>query len=366
MLAAAWSLCLVLIVAAAALAVVGLQTVSTVVVPLAVAVLLTVLLEPLARWLTRTTPLPHGVSSLVALLVLILVVSGGFALVGTQITAGLPDMRASVNEGLNQVSTWLRDGPLNLTGDQLSNAVQQARSWVTSNSGALSSGAMSVGTTAAHFAAGLLIALIATYFFLAQGARIWAFFLQMIPGAARAPLHEASRRGWRSLGSYARTQVLVAAIDAAGIGIGAAILGLPFLAPLIVLVFLASFIPIIGAFVSGAVAVLIALVVHGPSTAIIMLLIVLAVQQVESHVLQPFIMGKAVSLHPLAVIVAVAVGSFLLGVVGALFAVPVLAFVNTALHYLAGRDPFPEMGSESTAATEAESQAGPAPGRDAR
>ena len=150
-------------------------------------------------------------------------------------------------------------------------------------------------------------------------------------------MNGAGRAGWKSLGAYVRVQILVAAIDAIGIGIGAAILGVPLAIPLGVLVFLGSFIPVIGALFSGAVAVLLALVALGPVQALIMLGIVLLVQQVESHILQPLIMGKAVSLHPLAVIFSVAGGSMIFGAVGALFAVPTLAVVNSVVRYLAGR-----------------------------
>lgn len=146
--------------------------------------------------------------------------------------------------------------------------------------------------------------------------------------------------------SYVRVQIVVAAIDAIGIGIGAAILRLPFLIPLALLVFLASFIPIVGAIASGSVAVLIALVTHGLTTSIIMLAVVLLVQQVEAHALQPFLMGHAVNLHPLAVLLAVVIGSSLLGIVGALFAVPFLAVANSMIRYFHGYDPFPALGTD--------------------
>jgi predicted PurR-regulated permease PerM len=147
----------------------------------------------------------------------------------------------------------------------------------------------------------------------------------------------AARRGWVTLTSYVRATILVAATDALGIGIGAAILGVPLAVPLGVLVFLGAFVPIVGAFVSGIVAVLVALVSHGPVTALIMLGIVVVVQQVEAHVLQPFLLGRAVSVHPLAVILGIAAGVLIAGIVGALFAVPFIAVANTVSSSLAGR-----------------------------
>ena len=137
--------------------------------------------------------------------------------------------------------------------------------------------------------------------------------------------------------SYARIQMFVAFVDAVGIGVGAAIIGVPLALPLGVLVFIGSFIPIVGALVTGAVAVLLALVANGWVNALIMLGIVLLVQQLESHILQPLVMGKAVALHPVAVILAVAAGSYLAGIPGALFSVPILAVANSAIRYIAAR-----------------------------
>ena len=248
-------------------------------------------------------------------------------------------MRASAEDGLTQVTDWLQTGPLHLSSAQLGAYVDQARESLKGSSRLLTSGLLSVGTSAGHFLAGLLICLIASYFFLAEGDRIWRFFVRMLPRPAQEPTNEAFLRGWVSLGHYARTQVLVAGVDAVGIGLGALVLRLPFVLPLTLLVFLSSFVPIVGAVFSGVVAVLIALVTKGPTLALVMLGIVVLVQQVETHVLQPFLMGRAVALHPLAVIAAVAIGSFLLGIVGALFAVPVLAVANTVIRYYVGQGP---------------------------
>ena len=198
-------------------------------------------------------------------------------------------------------------------------------------------GVSRVGSTAADVATGVLLTLFTLLFFLMEGERIWLFVVGLFPKDAREAVNGAGRAGWKSLGAYVRVQILVAAIDAIGIGLGAAILGVPLAIPLGVLVFLGSFIPVIGALFSGAVAVLLALVALGPVQALIMLGIVLLVQQVESHILQPLIMGKAVSLHPLAVIFSVAGGSMIFGAVGALFAVPTLAVVNSVVRYLADR-----------------------------
>lgn len=345
-LAAAWAWRVLLVGAAAAGLVIVLQTVSVVVVPMSVALLLAVLLWPAVRFLTNRTPLPRGMSSLIMVVALIAFVTGLLTLTGAQIASGMSDMRASAEQGLQQVTDWLREGPLELSGAQLQEYLDRLRSSIQQNTSALTSGVMAAGSSAGQFLIGLLVSLIATFFFLAEGDKIWRFVVRMLPKPAQEPTYQASRRGWMSLGSYARTQVLVAAVDAVGIGLGALILGLPFVVPLTLLVFLSSFVPIVGAIFSGAVAVLVALVVKGPIVALIMLGVVLLVQQIESQVLQPFLMGRAVALHPLAVIAAVAIGSFLLGIVGALFAVPFLAVVNSVLRYLVGRDQFPQLGTD--------------------
>jgi predicted PurR-regulated permease PerM len=156
----------------------------------------------------------------------------------------------------------------------------------------------------------------------------------VFPRRARAGVDGAGRAGWVTLRNFAKVQVLVAFIDAVGIGLVAFFLGLPLVGPIAVLVFLGSFIPVVGAVVTGALAVLVALVFKGWVFALIMLAGVLAVQQLEGHVLQPLIMGTAVKVHPLAVVLSVAAGSLLAGIPGALFAVPFVAVLNVMVHYV--------------------------------
>ena len=329
--AADWSWRLLVVVAAGALLVAGLRVASLVVVPVAVAALFTALLAPAVQLLSRRTPLSRALSALVVLLAAFGLVLGLAGAAAAQLASGAGTMRESAEQGLAKVADWLRTGPLQLSSAQLADYLDRAQESLRANSSAVTSGLLTAGVSAGHFLAGLLICLISTYFFLSEGDRIWRFFVGLLPRTAQEPTHEAFRDGWTSLGHYARTQVVVAGVDAIGIGLGAVVLGLPFVIPLTLLVFLASFVPIVGAVLSGAVAVLIALVVKGPTVALLMLGVVLLVQQLETHVLQPFLMGRAVALHPLAVIAAVALGSFLLGVVGALFAVPVLAVANSVI-----------------------------------
>ena len=330
----AWRLGLVVIVAGGLIWL--LSFVSFLVIPIMVAALLAGLLLPVVRWLTAHK-VPRGLAVAIAELGLIVVVVAALALVGRQIYTGFQDLWSEALQGVQKIQQWLSDGPLHLTTDQIDGYLKQAGQSLENNSSSILNGALSFGSTAGHFGAGLILALFILIFFLLEGERIWMFLVGLLPRRARAAGNGAGRRGWRSMVSYVRVQVFVAFVDAVGIGVGAAIIQVPLALPLGVLVFLGSFSPILGALVTGGGAVLLALVANGPINALIMLIIVLVVQQAESHILQPLVMGKAVSLHPVAVILAVAAGSFLAGIPGALFAVPLLAVTNAAVRYIASR-----------------------------
>ena len=192
-----------------------------------------------------------------------------------------------------------------------------------------------MGSTVTELFAGVLLTLFSTLFILIDGKGIWSWIVRVFPRRARAALDGAGKAGWLTLQNFIKVQILVATIDAIGIGAGAAILQLPLAIPIAVLVFFGSFIPVIGAVATGALAVFIALVYNGPVIALIMLGGVLLVQQLEGHVLQPLVMGSAVKVHPLAVVFAVAAGSYIAGIPGALFAVPIVAVVNVMVNYVA-------------------------------
>lgn len=334
----------VAVVVGLALIVYALMQTSSVVIPVAVALLLTALLVPLVSILSNRLRFPRYLAAAVALVFGIVIVVGLLAVAGGQLVTGFSELGQQVSAGINQIQNWLSTGPLQIGGDQISQAIEQGRQWVSSNASSLTSGALAVGSSATNFVAGLVIALVVTFFFLGDGANIWGWCVRLLPGDARRPVHNAFRRGWVTLGSYVRTQMLVAGIDAVGIALGAFLLGLPLVVPLGLLVFFASFVPMVGAILSGALAVVLALVVKGPVTALLMLAVVVLVQQLESNVLQPVLMSKSVSLHPLATLLGVAIGSFLLGIVGAVFAVPLMAVANTVVLYLRGHDQFPALG----------------------
>jgi predicted PurR-regulated permease PerM len=230
---------------------------------------------------------------------------------------------------------------LNISDQDITNTLNTLKDSVMSG-GALGQRAAAVGSTATHVIAGLFIALFCLFFFLYQGEQIWAWLVRLFPKQARAKADSSGRKAWVSLTAFVRATIIVAAVDAVGIALGAAVLGLPLVSAIGILVFVGAFIPVVGALVSGIVAVLVALVAKGPVVAVIMLAVVILVQQVEAHVLQPFLLGRAVSVHPLAVILAISTGVVIAGIVGALVAVPTIAVLNAIVNHLAGNDVDPE------------------------
>ncbi|WP_075871973.1 AI-2E family transporter [Kocuria sp. CNJ-770] len=331
--AAAWSWRVLVVAAAVGVAGYLLSTVTVVVVPVLLAGLLAGLLFPLTKW-ARSHRVPAGAAAGATVLGLVGFVVGLLVLAGQQIVVGFAELSGSVVAGTGELLDRLQDTPLNFGTGNLEAWVTDLGATVQDNSEALLDGALSFGATAGHVLTGILVLLFTLLFLLADGERIWLFVVGLFPLPARRAVNGAGRNGWEALVQYARAQGLVAAIDAVGIGTGAAVLGVPLALPIGILVFLGSFIPIVGAVATGAVAVLVALVANGTTNALLMLGVVVLVQQLEGNVLQPLILGKAVSLHPLAVFLAVATGSILYGIAGALFAVPILAFANTVARYL--------------------------------
>lgn len=334
--AASWSWRLGLVIVIGGVLIYLLGRVSLLVIPLMIAGLLAALLLPLKKALQRRR-VPDGLAVAITLVGFFGLITAALLLVGRQLALGFGSLWGEARAGIQQMLDWLAQGPLQLTASQIDRYLQDLGDAAQNNSASILSGALSFGTTAGHVAAGSLLTVFALIFFLLDGGRIWRFVVGLAPVRARAAVDGAGRRGWTSMAGYVRVQMLVAGVDAIGIGVGAAIIGVPLALPLSVLVFLGSFIPIVGALATGSVAVLLALVANGWVNALVMLAIVLLVQQLEGHVLQPLIMGPAVALHPLAVVLAVAGGTLLAGIPGALFSVPILAVLNTSVRYIAQR-----------------------------
>jgi putative heme transporter len=335
-LAAAWSWRLIVIgiVGWALLRVIG--SVRIVVIPLMVALLLAALLAPAVGWLLRGR-IPRTLATAVVLIAGLAGVVGTLTMVVNEFINGLPDLSVKASAGISQIQDWLREGPLNLSDGQLDEYIDAGQNWINENTQTLTSGAVSTAGTVVELFTGALLVLFATFFFLRDGQRIWRFIVGLFPINARWRVDDAGRASWMTLVAYVRATVLVAFIDAVGIGIFLVLFDIPFAFALAALVFLGAFIPIVGATLSGAVAILVALVDSGWVTALIIFGVVIGVQQLEGNVLQPLIMGRAVAIHPLAVVLAVTAGVVLAGIVGALVAVPLIAVLNTAVRRLARR-----------------------------
>jgi predicted PurR-regulated permease PerM len=345
--AAEWSWRLLLIGTAVTAVLWMMGQIKTIIVPVAIALLLSVLLRPVRDGLERRLRFPRGLSTATSVLLFIGVVVILVSLAGQQIVAGFSDLTDQAVRGFDEVRTWLAEGPLGIDTAQLNGYLEQfTDSFTNGGAGGLVSGALGAATTVGHVLVGALIALFCLIFFLIDGRSIWTWIVNLLPVNARERVHQAGRRGVVTLSAYVRTQILVALVDGAGIGIGAAFFVPTLALPLGILVFIGSFVPIVGAIVTGAIACVVVLVAQGWVAAVIMLAIVLLVQQIEGHVLQPFLMGHAVSLHPVAVVLVVAVGSLGAGIIGALFAVPLAAVLNTVILYLHGTDKFPGLGTE--------------------
>ncbi|MGY3554522.1 AI-2E family transporter [Williamsia sp. R60] len=334
--AAEWAWRLLVIGAAVYALMRVIQSFEEVFVPIGLAILGTALLVPVVDWLNRRG-IPRSLAVVGTLIVGIGAIAGILTFVVQQFIDGVPQLTDEVTKTIDDSRGWLVDGPLNLSQDQIDHLGDDAIKVLQDNEDKVTSGALATATTVSEIVTGALLMLFLIIFFLYGGGQIWRFLTLAIPQASREKVWEAGQRGFGSLVGYVRATVVVAAVDAIGIGVGLAILQVPLALPLASLVFIGAFIPIVGALVTGSLAVLVALVTQGWVAAAISLAIVVAVMQVESHVLQPFLLGRSVRLHPVAVVLGIAAGLVTAGIIGGLLAVPIIAFLNTAVRTLQER-----------------------------
>ncbi|MGL4745698.1 MAG: AI-2E family transporter, partial [Dermatophilaceae bacterium] len=332
--ASEWAWRALLVAAAGYVVVYLLGLLSEVVIPVVVALLLAALLQPIYQALARV--LPRALAALVTVIGTIGGVLGLLSFVGSQLVDQLDDITAQVGQGIDQVRAWAST-TFGITDSQVDEWVDRARTAISAAN--LTDLATAAGVTAGHAITGFFLAVFTLFFFLYDGPTIWTWAVRLFPRAARDRVDGSGAIAWAQLSAYTRATVLVAAADAVGIGIGAALLGLPFASGVALIVFFGAFVPIVGALLSGSVAVLLALVALGPVEALGMLGIVILVQQIESHLLQPLLIGRAMRIHPLAIILAIATGIVLAGIVGGLIAVPLVAVLNAVGHYLVDEPP---------------------------
>ncbi|MGY4710634.1 AI-2E family transporter [Mycolicibacterium sp. CBM1] len=338
---AAWSWRLLVIAAAIAVLLWIVRLLELIVVPVALATMLAALLLPAVDWLDRRGAPRGGAVALVLL--------GGFGIFGgiltfvvSQFVSGLPGLVEQVTHSIDSMRRWLIEGPAHLSREQIDNAGNTAIKALRDNQEKLTTGALSTAATLTEIITGALLVLFTLIFLLHGGRNIYAFVTKLIPSSTRDRVRDAGRAGFGSLIGYVRATFLVALVDAVGIGTGLAIMSIPLALPLASLVFLGAFVPLVGAVLSGFVAVVVALLAKGFVYALITLGLIIAVQQLEAHILQPLVMGRAVSIHPLAIVLAISTGGVLAGIVGALLAVPLVAFLNSAIRVLAADNPAAE------------------------
>ncbi|GAA3860010.1 AI-2E family transporter [Saccharothrix violaceirubra] len=306
---------------------------ATIMIPAGIALLLAALLSPAVSQLTRVG-VPRGLATGLVLVGGLAVVGGVLTFVITEFSKGLPDLQTQVSTSLDTIQTWLKHGPLHLSDVQLQQYLDKVLQTIKDNQAEITSGALTTAATVGELLTGFILALFTLIFFLHDGDGIWRFIIRIVPGDVRDRADVAGRRGFASLVSYVRATAAVAVVDAVGVGIGLWAVGVPLIVPLSALVFLGAFIPIVGAVITGAVAVLIALVANGPVAGLVVLGVLIGVMQLESHVLQPLLLGRAVKLHPLAVVLAITAGLVVGGISGALLSVPLLAVLNSGIRSL--------------------------------
>lgn len=332
---AAWSWRLLVILTAAGLALYLLIQLKVIVVPVIVALFLATLLVPLVRWL-QARGWKHLPAVLTvfggAVLLLVAIILGFIPLISNE----LDTLRQRADEGVAEVQRYIASRPFGLSEADLNRYLDQARERFTENSSGLTRGAVEGVTLIGEVITGLILSLFLTFFFVKDSERFTRWILDFAGPDRERHLREIGTRSATAVSGYLRGQAAVGAVDAVFIGIGLAILGVPLVVPLAFLTFVAAFLPLVGAVVAGALAALVALVTKGVTTALIVVGITLLVQQLEGHLLAPLLLGRAVSLHPVVIILALAAGAILGGIIGAFLAVPIAAVVTAVGTYLRG------------------------------
>ncbi|MFE1314346.1 AI-2E family transporter [Streptomyces sp. NPDC058755] len=352
-----------------------ISAVQLVVFAFVIALLMTALLQPTVARLRRRG-VPRGLATAMTAIL-------GFVVIGLmgwfmtwQVMENIDTLSNQIQGGIDDLRNWLLKSPFHVTDKQINQIAKNLREAIGANADQITSAGLEGVQVIVEALTGILLVFFSTLFLLYDGERIWQWFLKLVPAAARPGVAGAGPRAWNTLTAYVRGTVLVALIDAICIGVGIYWLDVPMAVPLAVFIFLFSFIPLVGAVASGALAVIVALVTQGVFVGVMTLVVVLLVQQIEGHILQPFILGRAVRVHPLAVVLTVAAGGMVAGIGGAVVAVPLVAVTNTVVGYLRqyslevqqqpARPGVPPLGEFEDEAVEAEGGSGGAAPRDAQ
>ncbi|MGN6599020.1 MAG: AI-2E family transporter [Actinomycetes bacterium] len=331
-----WSLRFLLLVGALFVLWRLLDAVGLVTISLVVALLVTALLQPAVAALQhRGTPTPLAVVAVFILGIASLGLIGWFVV--TQVSSNFSTLAGQVVDAENAIREWLVSGPLHISEKQLDAIGNDIVKAINDNRQRIASGVFTTASTAIEAISGLLLVLVSIFFLLRDGSTVWRWVVQLFPLSARGDVHVAGRLAWRTLSGYVRGVVLVACADAVTVTIVLLIVRIPLAIALGVLIFVGAFVPLIGLLVTGTLCVLVALVSHGVGAALVVAIAIILAVQAEGQLLHPFVMSRAVRVHPLAVVISVTAGTIVAGIFGALIAVPVVAVANTIGGYFAGR-----------------------------
>lgn len=314
--------------------------------PVSLALLFSTVLGPPANRL-RSVGLPDAAAAAVVMLAFLAALGILFSILIPQLIEEAPEIANRAASGVGEIQNWLITGPLNIEQGQITNALNSVEEWLKDSALDISSGALSVVSVATNVVLNTVLVLILTFLFVKDGYRFLPFLERSLGHRVGGHTREMLSRTWTTLGGFIRTQALVSLIDATLIGAGLAIVGQPLWVPLALITFIGGFIPIVGAFASGAIAVLVTLVTNSPKDAIIILIVIIAVQQLEGNVLSPILQGKSMNLHPAVVLMSVTAGGSMFGITGAFLAVPAAATVASMLRYGSERIDAAVVGNEA-------------------
>ena len=312
------------------------STLRLVVLPCVAALLLTALLQPLTQRLRRLG-LPALAATWCTVLAALVVLAGVATLAATRTSADYQRLVSDIGDTTSDLQRWLAGAPFHVHRAGLAQLSQRLLTFLKQHQSAVAGTVLSGGKFFLEILAGLVLTLFVTFFLLKDGERIWAWLTSFLAPGPRARATGAGTAAWQALTYYVRGTVAVAAIHAVVIGLALWVLGVPLLVPLVILVFLAAFIPLVGILVAGTIAVAVTLGTRGWVAALVLVVIFILENQLESHLLQPLVVGRMVRFHPLAIILVLAVGGVVGGIAGAVVAVPTAAVLFRALPYLLGR-----------------------------
>ena len=336
--AAAWSWRLLLVAAVIYLGFKVASALRLVVLPLIAGLLLTALLQPLTSWLRRVG-LPPLAATWCTVLATIVFLAGLATLAANRVSADYPTLLAEVNHTVKEVQAYLAGPPFRLNGAKLEKYSNQVVQFLVQHKSDIAGSLLVGGRIFLELAAGIILTIFITFFLLKDGSQIWSFTVSGLRPQGRRRADNAGAAAWHALVNYVRGTTAVAAIHAVFIGLALWILGVPLLVPFVILVFLAAFVPLIGILVVGALAILVTLATKGWIAAVILVAVFLVENQIESHLLQPLVVGRIVRLHPLAIILVLAVGGIVAGIPGAIVAVPAAAVIFYAAPFLRQEQP---------------------------